>query len=204
MTDIYECRVCFCEGSDPNDFISPCCCIGSALHIHKSCLNKWLLSNHGTQNYFTCKECNCKYKRTEPSSKEYLINKDITLGSLLTISISSVILIVLIIGCGLSKMFANIVLILLYLITVFYMSLNNNTYGYFLAVFLLIAGLYSGMKIKTFITDIWLILGFLIFSIYSINDYWESLKVIIEKSHLYKFKPDMYDNFLKKYVSGIV
>lgn len=204
---MYDCRICFCEGDNPNDFISPCCCTGTALHVHKECLNRWLLTNHGTKNYFECKECNCKYKRAEPENKDYIIDREVAIGSLLSVSLSSIILIGLILFSGISKIACNIVLILLFFTVIFYTSLNGtfSSYAYFIFELSFLFGFYSSsMKIKTFVTDLFLIIGFLVLSINLVDDYWEDFRRIIEKTHLRNFKADMYDNFLQKYVSGLV
>lgn len=200
----YECKICFDEGNDINEFISPCCCTGSMLHVHKACLNKWLTSRKGTNEYEKCSDCHCKFIRDEPNNIEDQINHKLIVTSLAGVTGFTVLLIVLMLGVGLSSVFTFIVLLLLYLFTVFYFSFFNYTPGIWLAIIIFFAALYSGLKVKTFITDLWMIFIFVIAGIHFIDEGWEIMFRMIKKDSLIKQCVGMFDKFTNKFVTGII
>lgn len=201
----YECRFCYNEGDDPNDFISPCCCSGTNLHVHKKCLNTWLLSKKGTEEYFKCKTCHCNYKRTTNDSINIIVENKLTTTALLSTSISAMALTLFMLGCGASIIFCNIILIILYLFAISYMAivLNNNN-EFWLIIILIFVAIYSNRKIKTFLTDLLLISAFILCSYHFIKDGWDILYKNIEKDQLMLFEAKMFDKFTNTYVTGVI
>lgn len=199
----YECKFCFEEGNDSSEFISPCCCTGSMLHVHKTCLNKWLSSEKGTEQYFKCKDCHCRYNRTSPENLDSTIHKKLTFSTLIASSFAAFMVTVFILGCGVSLLFCNVILIVLYLMTICYLSFYGYYNAFWIAIILLLTALYCG-KYKTFIVDLWLISLFAVLSFHFINEGWQMIDKIIKKDCLMNFKAKMFDKFTNKYVGGVI
>ena len=202
--ETYECKICFDESNNINDFISPCCCTGSMLHVHKTCLNTWLLSRQGTKEYEKCSDCHCKFIRDEPNNIDDQINNKLTMTSLVGVTSSTVLLIFLMLCVGLSTVFCSIILILVYLFTIFYFANFNNNTAVWIAILILFAALYSGRKIKTFITDLWMIFIFMVGSFHFIDEGWDIVYRLIKKDSLVEKKVGMFDKFTNKFVMGII
>lgn len=200
----YECKICFDEGNDPTEFISPCCCSGSMLHVHKKCLNTWFLSKKGTEEYFRCKDCHCDYKRSSPDDLDIVIGNKLTTSALLTTTISGMILAILMLGCGVSNIFCNAILFILYLFTITYSSFYNNSIVFWFVVVCFLFGIYSNRKIKTFVVDFWLIFTFILGSFHFINEGWDIIYKSIKKEYLMNFKSKMFDKFTNSYVTGVI
>ena len=203
MAEEYECRICFCSSGDINEFISPCCCTGSGQHIHKDCLNKWFESNEGTEKYFRCQDCHCYYNRSgdEIKKEKVRFNANISMLTITTLSISTLIL--LLILCGLSKLICNIILVCIYLITLVYVVTFGN-WIYWIVIVITLIGLCSNFRIKTLITDIWLIAAFLVSSYHFIDDGWEYIYDQVDKDNNKFEHPQMFDRFLGRYVDGVM
>lgn len=199
-----ECKFCLETETDANTLISPCCCIGSMQHVHINCLNNWLLSNKGTDNYERCKDCNCRYKRDEPENIDNVVNNKLTMVSLSCVTGISSILILFIAGSGLSIIFCNIILLIIYIFSVTYFSLHNNSIGIWLSIILLFLAFYNGRKVKTFIVDLWLIFMYAIAGYHFIDEGWDIVSRIIKKDSLVKSRVGMYDRFTNNFVFGII
>lgn len=200
----YLCRVCFDEGDNISDFISPCCCTGSVLHIHKECLNLWLKSSSDTDNYFRCQDCLCHYNRSKIPNKENVVNSKVGIFSIITTIFSTMVLISLIIFCNFSIIFCTVMLFLVYMMTLFFFAIRENLFYFYLVILIFIIICYSNQKTKLFLTDMWLILVFSILSFYYISDGWNNVYKIILKNENILFKNKMFDNYTKKFVDGII
>lgn len=53
------CRICF--ESEPEKFISPCGCVGTAAYVHESCLEMWILLKFPNPQEAHCEICNEKF-----------------------------------------------------------------------------------------------------------------------------------------------
>ena len=201
---LYECKICFDESDNIDDFISPCCCIGSMLHVHKECLNTWILSRKGTNEYEKCSDCHCKFIRDEPINIDNQIKHNLTITSLIGVLGSSILLITFILGAGISSFFCSIILLLIYIFTVCYFACFNNNYGVWIAILIFFIAIYSSRKIKTFITDLWMIFMFSIASFHFIDEGWEIIYKMIKKDSLVERKVGMFDKFTNKFVTGII
>ena len=67
-----ECRICFEKDTDiPGDYlISPCRCNGTSKYVHKSCLDKWRMTNRQGEAWRKCMECHTPYEFTNSFSLE--------------------------------------------------------------------------------------------------------------------------------------
>ena len=67
-----ECRICFERDTDiPRDcLISPCKCKGTSEFVHKSCLDKWRMTNREGEAWRKCMECHTPYEFTNAYSLE--------------------------------------------------------------------------------------------------------------------------------------
>lgn len=200
----YECKICFDESNNIDEFISPCCCTGSMLHVHKSCLNTWLVSRKGTREYEKCSDCHCKFIRDEPDNIDNQINHNLTVSSLLCVVSSSILLIVIILCIGLSSFFCFIILLMVYFFTILYFVAYNNDGYVWIPIVILFLCFYSGQKVRTFITDLWLISIFAIGGFHFINEGWEMMYRMIKKDSLVEKKVGMFDKFTNKFVMGII
>lgn len=203
----YECKFCFESGKNSEDFISPCCCTGSMMHVHKTCLNSWLTTKKGSKEYDQCCECHCKYKRDEPEDMTEEINKTINIVSLSGVLITTSFLVGIIILTGLSKTICGIVLVILYLFNV---SFFINYYSgiseifFYLCLFTLIYAAYSKYKTKLIITNLFLIITYILLIDVFFRKGSHQLYRIIRSDLLTDQKVGMYDNFTNKFVEGII
>lgn len=65
VDDARICRICL-ENSDGVDMIAPCLCRGSSKWVHRSCLDKWRLTEsylpfHSSKRFLTCGTCKFNY-----------------------------------------------------------------------------------------------------------------------------------------------
>lgn len=59
MGDDRTCRICYEEGG--HDLIAPCLCKGSCKWVHRSCLDKWRVSDSGYNSFNQCPQCKFHY-----------------------------------------------------------------------------------------------------------------------------------------------
>ncbi len=57
----YTCRICLEESNSRDSYISPCLCRGSALHVHRACLDTWRAQNPDGLNFRRCNSCHFEY-----------------------------------------------------------------------------------------------------------------------------------------------
>lgn len=62
------CRICL-EEDIPENMIVPCKCRGSALYVHRNCLDEWRSQNPSGENFSRCNQCRFRYIIEEPSNK---------------------------------------------------------------------------------------------------------------------------------------
>lgn len=203
MSEAPVCRVCY-EDENNVDLISPCNCIGSMKFICKDCLNQWLKCNKSDKRYFECNECKKKYNRLEPSGKDSRVDFEMaTYTTVLTIA-SAVLLVSMIFLCGISPLMCSVILVLLYIVTVSLTIISQNNLCAWFFIVLFFCTLYVGKKIKNFIVDLWLILGYGSLAYIYISDLWNSTKMCITSNYLEKCKPMMYDYHRMKYIEGVL
>lgn len=200
----YECRICFSEGSNINDFISPCCCIGESQHVHKNCLNHWLMNNKGTDKYFKCEVCHCKYQRSSDDNNKEIIQKETGITGLMLTTISFSLLIFCMILINISYILCNIFLIILYLVSLSYAAVHNMSYLTIFIICLLLGTWLCGEKKRKIITEAWLLLVFIFIAYHFVIDGWNFIQRIIEVEFLTDFRSQMYDKYLGVYVDGII
>lgn len=202
----YECRICFGEGTDINDFISPCCCTGESKHVHKNCLNHWLINNKTTDKYFKCEVCHCKYQRSSFNEKNEIIEKKVGITGLLVTTISFTLLIFSILLINFSIMMCNIFLIILYLISLSYVARYNFNDSLLFSVIIIIylGSFYCSEKYRKTIAEFWLMIVFMISSYEFVNDGWNFIYKLVEVDYLTENKSQMYDKYLGVYVDGII
>jgi hypothetical protein len=58
------CRICL-ESSDPENFVSPCKCIGTSKYVHNYCLLKWINQNIENEKSEICDQCKYPYRFKE-------------------------------------------------------------------------------------------------------------------------------------------
>lgn len=203
----YECKFCFESGGNSDDFISPCCCTGSMMHVHKTCLNSWLITKKGSKEYDQCCECHCKYRRDEPEDMTDEINKTINIVSLSGVLIISSLLVGAIILTGISKTICSIVLLIIYFINIGfcinYYGNNNSVLVYF-CIFILFCGSYSKYKTKLIVTNLWLILTYIVLMDVIFRRGYDQLYRSVRGDLLTEQKIGMYDNFTNNFVEGII
>lgn len=202
---MYCCKYC-CEESDNYDeFISPCCCLGSNEFVHKNCLNQWLNTQiNGSVNYYQCSECKCHYKRKYDDSlfydASYNTNYRILMIQSLLILITAYASICSIKGRDSFLLF----IISIILLAMFYIYIIDRYQNYFITIFIII------MCLSTLINKKYVSVGIYIFNliVYSKiflvdlykHEYDYNLK---ERLKICKDKK-MYDKYLSKYVDGIL
>lgn len=203
---LYECRICRDESTSLSGFISPCCCIGSVGHVHKDCLNSWLGNHKGTEKYLKCQDCNCEYRRKESIEQNPRIDFEMTVYSLSLTILGSVILLLLILAAGFSSIICLIILIIIYFILIFAVIDSGNSFGwnYWLIIIVYLTAFWSGRKVRTFMTDIFLILGYAALSFDFVVNHWDSTKRYIKANYLDIHNTSMFDNFTKTYVNGVI
>lgn len=200
----FTCKVCFDEGTDVDDFISPCCCIGSGMHVHKKCLNEWIGPHKNSTNYFRCQDCLCEYKRAKIKGQDSEIDKRVITTSLLLESSYTIFLLVSILLCGISTIVCSIVLFFVYIITLINMLYYNSDWGYWITILIAFFAFYSSKNVKTFITDIWLILLYAFSSFLLLTEGWNHLKMNITKDFISNVPSLMFDNYTNKFVEGVI
>lgn len=57
----YTCRICLEESDSRDSYITPCLCRGSALHVHRTCLDTWRAQNPDGLNFRRCNSCHFEY-----------------------------------------------------------------------------------------------------------------------------------------------
>lgn len=57
-----ECRICFEEETNENQFIWPCRCRGTSKYVHQNCLDTWRNENIDREAFGMCMECRYRYK----------------------------------------------------------------------------------------------------------------------------------------------
>lgn len=58
------CRICLCPGDDREGLITPCRCSGTMMHVHYTCLMKWLqISARRSKKPPVCELCSYPYQR---------------------------------------------------------------------------------------------------------------------------------------------
>lgn len=201
---LYECKICKEDTNNLDDFISPCCCKGSVGHVHKSCLNSWLKNSKGTEKYLKCQDCHCDYKRYESIEENPRIEFEMTVLSIGNTFLSTTILLLLILAVGVSTLFCNIMLLIIYFTLIIAVVDNGNSYLYWIVIMIFLGLAWSNNKFRTFFVDLILILGYGIIAFDLINNYWESTKRIIKSNYLDNNRTLMFDNHFKKYVDGII
>jgi E3 ubiquitin-protein ligase DOA10 len=201
MTE-YECRICFDSSKNIDEFISPCCCIGTQQHIHKDCLNKWFEANQGNDKYFRCQDCHCYYNRSGDQVKKEKVEFNTNISILAITALSTSFLIFLLILCGISKLLCTIILVCIYLISIVYVA-TFDAWLYWIVIIFAMIGLWSNFKIKTFITDLWLIVAFGVSSYHFLDGGWNYIYDQVDRDHNKNVPSQMYDRFLGRYVNGV-
>uniref|UniRef100_A0A6C0BBW8 RING-CH-type domain-containing protein n=1 Tax=viral metagenome TaxID=1070528 RepID=A0A6C0BBW8_9ZZZZ len=200
------CRFCYeNEGIDGDDkFISPCCCSGDMLFVHKKCLNTWINGDLSSKTYEQCSACRCKYKRQKPEDLDEIVEKN-TLITVLTLECGLfVLLLLLILSCSNSTIFCSITIFILYILSISYIC---GVLGYddalWLIIIIFIFVSFSKRNIKLFSANLWLILFFGSVSFQTVTEGWNYFNSQNKKFVMNSFKPKMFDNYLKKYVDII-
>jgi hypothetical protein len=57
----YQCRLCLDESPTSDPYIIPCQCRGSALYVHRQCLDTWRSQQPDGDNFIRCRECRFHY-----------------------------------------------------------------------------------------------------------------------------------------------
>jgi hypothetical protein len=201
---IYECKICREESDSLEGFISPCCCIGSLGHVHKECLNIWLRDSHGSDKYLQCQDCHCKYKRKEITEQDSRIDSDLAVSGTAVILLLSFGLLITMLIIGLSSI---ICIFVLYIIYVFFIckAMDNDLQVHpLLTLIIFLCILWSGDKIRNFLTDILLLIVYLYIGHDIVTDKWNRMRRIISAKYNTKDKTYIYDNYLKIFVTGVV
>ena len=197
------CRICYCEEGESEDekFISPCCCTGEQLFVHKTCFSKWINSDINANSYSKCPTCACSYKRSSAEEFNDSVERN-TLISILTIESGMfVLLLFLILGCSVSNRFLLFAIFILYLLSILYICGHlryENCFWLIVIIYFCILG--SKRDMKLFFSNMWLILLFSICSIHLVTETWDIFKSHINKGFLKSFKAKFYDYHLKCYV----
>lgn len=71
METVYEempsnddtCRICLDDAGN-GEMIAPCLCAGTCKWVHRDCLDKWRVSDSGTNSFNECPQCKFHYKFT--------------------------------------------------------------------------------------------------------------------------------------------
>ena len=198
------CRICF-SSEEQNEIISPCGCEGSSAFIHKECLNSWLKTNRHGKQYFQCSECKHDYIRKKPSDQDSRINFDMSGYSLVVALGTAIILVMLIFTCGMSSIFCSIILFILYVITLSILTVCiDQGWVWIFVILFFIAIFLADRKIRTFITDLWLMLAYCCGIFNFITRGWDEIKRVIVSNYLSKLKPQMYDFYSKSFVTGVI
>ena len=201
MSEIKTCRICF-DDENQEGLIAPCGCKGSAGFVHKTCLNNWLKCNKSTNHYYECNECKHKYRRVNSPEQESHVNFEIVSFSLTFILGSVLFLMLLMFTCGISVFVCSILLFILYVITLSIINFHDSCYSWVvIIIFLSILG--SSRKVKTFIIDSWLIIGFC-YLMSKYNERWDRLEKCINANYMSNHNHKMYDYFTKTYIDGII
>lgn len=203
MSEAISCRVCY-EESDKVDLISPCGCKGSAQFICKDCLNHWLKGNKGNRHYFECNECKKKYIRFSPSGKDTAVDFEMTVYAFTLAIASAIILVMSLFFCGISPLFCTVMLIILYIITILITIVSEDIISTWIFIALFYAIMRSGRKIKTFITDLWMILLYGMLAYEYIGDMWNNTRNYVISNYMSKIKSLIYDYHTKTYVDGVI
>lgn len=201
MTEKY-CRICF-DNEDQEDMISPCGCKGSMEFIHKKCLNSWLLIHKHDDKYFKCNECKKEYKRYSPEDKDDIVNYKLLVNSLFTVIGTFTSLLILIFICGLSSFLSTVLLLILYLISVFYLCYLQKESWIWLLFIAYLCILNLGDKMKILFTDVWLIVSYIILNFYWLKT-WDSIKLTIISDYMSKIKSQIFDYNKGQFVDGVV
>lgn len=203
MSELHICRFCFGD-ENQEDLISPCGCTGTMEFVHKDCLSNWLINNRGDKRYFQCNECKKDYKRLKPSGQDAIVDFEMSIYTLSLALGSALLLIILILCCGVSTLLSTVILIILYIITVSWSIIAQNTYLTWFFIILFICLLYSPRKIKTFVLDLWLILAYGTCAFGYIDSLWNVTKQCVISNYMSRIKPQIYDNYTKSYVNGVI
>lgn len=203
IDDSKVCRICF-DDENKEDLISPCGCKGTMQFVHKECLNSWLANNKSDKRYFQCNECKKDYVRLKPSGQDAAVEFNMAIYTLSLTIFTSLVLVLTLFLCGVSAIICFCVLFILYVMTVSMSVISQNTYSTWFFIVLFAASIFSGRKIRTFVTDIWLILGYGFVSYLYVTDIWDDNKNCIISEYMSKVKPKMYDNYTMKYVDGVI
>jgi hypothetical protein len=202
---MYCCKYC-CEESDNYDeFISPCCCLGSNEFVHKNCLNQWLNSQiNGSTNYYKCSECKCDYKRKYDDNIFY----DVSYNTNYRILIFQTLLILLTAFATISSLKGKnsflIFIISILLLTMFYIYIIEQLPNYFITIFIILMCL-STLINKRYISVAIYIINLVIYSKVFLVDWYKSEYQYNLKERLKSCKDKlMYDKYLSKYVGGII
>lgn len=201
----YCCKYCSEESDNYDEFISPCCCIGSNQFVHKQCLNTWLSTNKNNEKYKKCTECKCEFKRsyTKDVNNKIQHNTSIAVSFYETIAFSLTTLMLFLIHRH--DNFFNYLMLILYLITLSYISvlIDERYQGWGIIIILFILLSIPKKHGKTFCSA-WVLIIFIIFSYYTLtegfNDIYTKYSMYLSKDN----KPKMYDNFINTYVDGII
>ena len=201
------CRICYDEQGDEPDkvFISPCCCTGEQLFVHKGCLNQWIKGDMQHETYFKCATCKCNYNRSKPDNHNDKIEKK-TLMSILAIESGLfIILLFFILGCSRSSVICSLIIFLLYITSICYICgvlRYDNLFCFIVIIFVCL--FYSNRKTKLFFTNLWLILFYALISFGLVTDVWDTFYRQIEKCTSKDFHSQMFDKRLGIYVDGII
>lgn len=204
--DPIECKICRDELTSFDDCISPCCCTGSVQHVHKSCLNAWLGTNKGSDKYLKCQDCQCEYKRHESIEQNPRIDYEMSIYAIGSTLLGSMILLFLIFAVGVSSIICIIMLLIIYFVLIIALVDNGNGFGWFYWLIIIgyLAVCWSGRKVRTFVVDIFLIIGYAAISFDFVVNRWESTKKLIKVNYLETNTMSMFDNYTKTYVTGVI
>lgn len=202
MTELKTCRICF-DDENQDELISPCGCTGSMKFVHKDCLNNWLQCNKGNKRYKECNECKKKYNRLEPSGQDEAVNFQMSSYVFCLTIASSLVLVMLLFLSGLSVILCTVILLILYIVTLTCSLVANNNYVSWFLIFVFIVAMFSPRKIKTFVTDIWLILGYGLLTYNYVSNSWEDTRECISSNYISNLKPMMFDYHSNRYVDGV-
>lgn len=199
---IFQCKYCFEEEENYDNFISPCDCNGSQQFVHKDCLNRWLNSDRNNR-YVRCSECHGIFQRKFSGDIDYKLNNDaFTIVSFY----ESIGFCFMFLFLFLSQYILDSIvylILLLYIITIIYLTPYCNYTLYIAFLFLVILGSLP-LKIKRIVVFIWIILLFCLYTTYIYDNLYIDVLNYLKKQLPSDLRADMFDNYLHKYVSGII
>lgn len=136
--EVHQCRICLEE--DCEEMVSPCLCSGTNAWVHRTCLDKWRISDSGFNSFHECPTCKFKYEF------EHQISDDKYACSVVALLLRMLLEILFVSSIGLASVTANTFGVMLYMrqdITCFATFSKTTPMGAFIT--LVLVGTFTSM-----------------------------------------------------------